>query len=555
MLENKMRLVTSFKTHFPTFTDRANLPLYYLLGVLICYAVLSRFLYGAFVPHFGGYRFVPAYIAVALVALAGVQIGYAGATPAYRILLRSIIGFSLFYVVTSRVAITDELIAGSRLSHFELNQAWILAAACGLVGLFRPSFAFVTFQYMVWQKRQLIDVFGLNVEWLDYFTVIESGNILIVGYLIYAALRRTGVLDTPPSGDGTAASEEDSKHTALHPADMLVLLTVALHFGNYLYAGLIKGYLGDDPTFWFRENPTHWLILAALESKVLPISFSDGLTAFSYETILKVAPVTNFITIAMQLFALVAVIRIRWVIYLTLFYDLMHVMIFVLTGIFFWKFILLNLAIVAALVTLRHRAMSSPLQGFLALVVVISPFVFHIFPSFAWLDSRSMNVVRLYAVTDDGKELQVPSNYFLGLSVTFTQNRLVWPKEGPVTTESWGVAKSMEQMRRSLACDWGYDRGELPKARFGVSKEQISYVIRRYHKQMLSMLDAEGNFAYDLFPHHIFSMPWYFDAFRVLDKRQITAYRYENESLCLGFEDGKPRHRRLWYGTFDIPLD
>ena len=167
---------------------------------------------------------------------------------------------------------------------------------------------------------------------------------------------------------------------------------------------------------------------------------------------------------------------------------------------------------------------------------------------------QSMNVVRFYAVTDDGEEFQVPSNYFLGLSVAFAQKRIVWPEKGPVATEIWGTPRNIDVMRRSIACDWGHKNGELPKAIFFLPKERISHLIRRYHRQALTMLNADGRFEYDIYPHHMFSMPWYFKEFRKLDKRRITAYRYENESLCLDFKDGKPQHRRLWHATFDIPL-
>ncbi len=549
-----MQSGTPYREIFPTFTDRANLPIYYLIAVLVGYAVLSRFLYGPYVPHFGGFRFIPAYLIVGAIALSGVKISYADATRSFRILVRAIISFALFYVVTSRFSVSDALVADKPFANFEINQAWLVAAICGVLGYFRPSFAIVTLQYIVWQKRQLMDVFGLAVDWLDYFTLIETGTVLIVGYLIYAGFRKVVDIDPqagnipPSSGVGTA------KGMVIHPVDMLVLVAVALHFGNYFYAGFIKAYIGSDPTFWFRENPTPFLTLAALESKVLPLSFSQGLTAFAYQTMDKIFPYTNFATIAVQLFALFAVIRVRWAIYTTLAYDALHLGIFVLTGIFFWKFILLNLAIVAALATIRTKKMSVVLQSFLCFVVVTSPFVFHIFPSYAWLDSRSMNVVRLFAVTEDGEEVQVPSNYFLGLSVTFTQHRLVWPEKGPVTTESWGVAKSMDEMRQGLSCEWGHETGDLPTATFFYPKEHISRLIRRYHGQALTMLDDKGRFEYDLYPHHIFSMPWSFQDFRTLDKRRIKAYRYETETLCLGFENGKPQHRRLWYDTFEIPL-
>ncbi len=540
------------RTNFPDVVNRVSPSVLYLGCVMLAYIAVSKI---AYTRHTDSDWYILAYGVTLAVVAAGIGVGYQDATRAFRILLRSVIAFALFYIVASRVEITETLLQQDTLADFELNAAWIAVLACGLIGFFRPSFGLVPLFFILWQKQQLARVFSIHIDWLDYFTLVETGTFLVLGYLLYVLFRRVAWLEEtisfPATGfDGAARNPP----IALPLIDVLVLFAVALHFGNYLYAGLIKATLGGNPIFWVLDNPTEYLVLAAWESKALPISFSPALAGFVYEWLADVRVLSNFVTIAVQLFAIVAIIRVRWAIVVTLCYDVLHFIIFFTTGIFFWKFIILNLAIVAALGTMKIPSIPRQLKFALCAAVVCSPFVFHIMPSFAWLDSRSSNRTTITAITEDGSEYAVPSNYFLGLSVTFAQNRLVWPTERAALTGTWGGTRDKHIMDQSMACAWPSGSKDGHGVPFAVPKEQIELLIRRYHQQVLSMLDAQGRFEYDAFPHHIFSMPWYSTEFRNLDKRRIRSYRYVSETLCMDHEGGHPAPRRQLIGSFDIPV-
>jgi hypothetical protein len=530
--------------------DRSLVPIYYLFGVMGLYILLSKVLY---TPHVEGYQFVLPYGLVAGVTLLGYRTTYDAGTRAFAIMLRTILVLFTVYIVASRIQIADALVTNNRFGAFELNYGWMVALAFGLIGLKRPSFALLPICYMLWQKHQLAYVLGIHIDWMDYFTVIESGLLLVVGIVLLSVMKNRfglGVLTF-----STNRSESDREPANIHPANLLVILAVALHFGNYFYAGMIKMGLGlQHPMFWVLSNQTQTLMLAAWESGVLPLSFSEPLAAVAYTTLEKIKFFTNFATLLIQLLAVVAILHLRWAILTTICYDILHVMIFGLTGIFFWKFIILNLAIVAALSVMRLDEIPGRLKLVFCSVVVLSPAIFQIMPSYAWLDTRSMNSVRIIATADDGAEYRVPSNYFLGASITFAQHRLIWPSHGPVTTETWATTRNLEVMQKGLACDWGHAEGNLPPTTWYVGQNRISNLMRRHHIQILSMADDYGRVKYDLFPHHIFSVPWLFSEFDALDKRRIVKYRYENEALCLSLKDGQLNRRTMWSSSFDIPL-
>jgi hypothetical protein len=540
------------RQQFPTILGGMHNPAFFFLSLFVAYIPFSHAIYD---PHVADVRVYLVYGAVAAILVAGWKLGYAQATRAYRILTRSVIAFAMFYIATSHTKVADSLLAGKPLADFELNYFWIPALLCGGIGFFRPVFGLVPLLYVLWQKHQWMYVFDVPVEWMDYFTLLETGSFLIIGYAIYALYRRMGLasLDRETAAATAATNRAERK---FHPVDLLVLFATALHFGNYFYAGLIKAALGDSPVDWVLNNRTELLVLTAWDSSVLPVSFSDALSGFTYEAIAKIRVVTNFITIAIQLLAVVAIVRLRWAILVTLGYDVLHTIIFITTGIFFWKFIILNLAIVAALSAMGVAEIPRRLKMGLASTVILSPFVFHIMPSFAWLDTPAINQVRLIAIADDGNEYRVPSNYFLAASVNFAQNRWVWPGQGPFPTQTWGTTRNNRVAKEAQDCP-NWDRTTERVFRtpsFGMPRERIERVVRRGHAQILSMVDENGHADYDLFPHHIFSMPWYFEDFKQLDKRRIVAFRYESQAVCIGYENGRLTKQRKHSATFDISL-
>lgn len=541
------------RQQFPTIANGVNSVAFFFVSIFIAYVAFSRAIYD---HHLVGDRVWIVYGILFAIILCGFKLSYAQATTAYRILTRSIIAFAMFYIVTSHIDVADTLLDGKALAAFELNRFWIVAALFGCAGFFRPVFGLVPLLYVQWQKHQWSYVFDTPIEWMDYFTLLETGSFLILGYGIYALYRKFGVAALDMHTAKSALDDRKKDGTWFpHPVDVVVLFAVALHFGNYFYAGLIKAALGDSPVDWVLNNRTQILVLAAWDSMVLPVSFSDALTRGTYELISNVRVVTNLVTITIQILAAVAIVRLRWAILITLSYDLLHTIIFFTTGIFFWKFIILNLAIVAALSAMSAPAIPRRLKLALSSAVILSPFVFHIYPSFAWLDTPAINQVRLYAVTDDGKEYRVPSNYFLAASVNFAQDRWVWPEHGFFPTETWGTTRINAAAKAAQDCpNWVRTEEKFLKTPFDLPRDRIERVVRRGHAQILSMVDENGYVDYDLFPHHIFSMPWYFGEFKQLDKRRIVAFRYESQAVCIGYEDGQLTKQKKYSSTFDIPL-
>ncbi len=521
----------------------------FVAGCVILYALFSKF----FVNHIIVEEAFSAFAVIIALSLIGARVTYAHVPLAVRVLYRSIMVICTFYIATSHIAVPDSLLENAPLSASGLKVLWLVMILSGCLALIRPSFGLMTAEYILVNKIFLGATFGgLAITPTDYITLIDSGAFLAVGITLFGLIAGSRWGGRLWSSEGAPSAPSASGTQALHPLIILTLAMIAMHFGNYFYGALFKMSLGEHIWSWALENRTFLLILMGLESHVLPISFSPSLVQHAYDAFAFLYLPFNLAVLVAQFLCIFALNKLRWTIAVTLFYDAMHLGIFLLTGIFFWKWILLNLAIVAALslvprgpIPLQHRVLVMAL-------VFLSPYVYKI-PPFAWLDTPAVNTLHILAVTDAGETLEVPNNYFLPLSVTFVQQRMQWPARGKFPTTTWGTTRQIETLAAMSDCE---DARPVDAWRpFGYSRDKISTILRRYHEYVLSAVDDRGLLNYDLYPHHIFTMPWEQQAFRSFDKRRIVAYRYESESVCLSLKDGRlQKHVKRSHG-FDIPLD
>lgn len=218
---------------------------------------------------------------------------------------------------------------------------------------------------------------------------------------------------------------------------------------------------------------------------------------------------------------------------LTVIYDIMHVVIFGLTAIFFWKWILLNLGFVHAFSALRREAKPVPLTlGIYALaILLIAPQLFKIV-KLGWFDSGGVNHAHVQAETVDGQHVEVPSNFFLEMSVVFAQQRVGRPFRGLLPTHDWGTSADFEIMQHFT----DHCEPDVPPVP-DLDPEVIAKVgdlLWKHHDRMLALEDGGGRLNYDLYPHHIWSSPWAFDEFRALDLSKIDAYVLVVEAKCVG---------------------
>jgi hypothetical protein len=485
-----------------------------------------------------------AFLVVALgTAAAGAFLKMTDFVMPSRILLRTIFGLFGLYALAAYPTMPA---AGlSALDAFLLDYGRFIAAGFALLSLWRPSFGLVLLAYIFWFKGTLSDFFVAKLSVTDYMPLIEVGAFLVIAQMVLAGFKKFSLFrDLPVIDERTFKTGEK-----------IFMFAVAVHLSNYFYSAWQKILVGDHPLSWALHNQTQALISNAQTYGQLPISFSPFLGAFSYEWLAFFIVPVNFILFFGQLFSLIALLRVRWGIWTTLFYDLTHVVIFITSGIFFYKWIILNLSIVMALETLKARVVTPAIGALLILMVLTAPLGFWV-ARLGWWDTPQTDIEYFSAVTKDGRVIKIPSNYFGGFSIAFGQQRIITDKSaGFLPTQTYGLTRDQRVMEQGLACALENGQGDVIGETFADPNNKIEPFIRAYHGWVLQKAGEDGHWLFDLYPHHIFSFPWEFGEFNALNLNDIAAYRYTIESACIRMDNGKIVKTVTKEGHHDIRIE
>ena len=530
-------------------------------------------------------------LAVLALTVIGIHIRWRDASSAFKYFVLGTTWTLALYNLVATITFPVELWPESLLFELLGRYAGVLSVLFAAGALLRPALALPACFLVLWKKHAFVAITGVQGTPTDWSALADSAVFVLIAIVVGLTAIKAGrylsgrlspsriqdagldhqrpkrsregrpmSVDPARSQIDRAGSPSDrdtsgypqSSRSALDYASMAVLSAVAFHFGNYFYSGLDKALIGESWYQWLVANPTEVLILAAYVSGTLPLGFGEAFTTWVFEVSEFLRPVLNAAIFFGQIAAVVAIARIRWTILITAFYDLTHIGIFLLTGIFFWKWILLNLFIVMALITIRTVRIPVLAAVFLMVLVVVSTqFVF--VARLAWFDTPAMNNIQIEAVTHDGEAVPVPSNHFLAYSVRFAQQRIAQPDAGDhFPTGTWGATVDEALFEEAVNCMAPSD-GASTVGRY-LARDRAEIVLRGTHAYLLDNMADDGMYRIDLYPHHIWSMPYLFPEYYELRLTDIAAYRIVIDSVCLRVEGQRVVYDPLIRGATDIPV-
>ncbi len=518
-----------------------RITVHYWLSVLLFGAVTGLY-------HFlKGVLFDPSATHVALVmavALAFVFIQYGKMAPGFRILLRSMtLMFTLYAVGSATIIYPSPSAEGLQALTTPGTLRWI-AIIFGSLGLLRPTLGLPAFLYPVWQNTLLQREYGFPVAGADYLSIAELGILLVLGLVVFWVSylgRLTKLISSPPS-------QPILKRLAT--LDIFVLGATALHFATYFWSAIAKCTLDGGLFSWVTENNTHYVMLISLAVNALPISFSESVVRWTHDLFSQKYVLVNAVMLLGQLLTVIIILRRRLLLVGVLLYAIMHLLTFAVTGTLFWAWIWLDATLVMAVRAIPTLPFPRIVQVMLVLLVVGGNLLFSIGEP-AGYNTRATNLVQFYAITQSGETISVPTNYFLAASRPFAQMNFAHTPDGALPTGPWGTTPNIDIMRRANACTLR-PNGVPTHAAF--SAEQVERFVRLHHAYVLQRVDKQGRLAYDLYPHHIWSVPWKFREFDELDKRRIAKYSWVTQSACLDFQDGKVVKKVLTERTREIQV-
>jgi len=468
-------------------------------------------------------QLVPIFACVYVMSLTFAGLRYGQLHPGFSLLLRGISLSLGVYVAASWTGTSS----GSPTPIPTMDVVRYASLAAVVASMVRPSFAMIPCVYVLVNKD--VTQHALQLPWLtrtDYLPVVELGIFMTFGVIVVhllSWLAKRGTLFRSSRFAGVADARSSSV--------ALLLVAVAIHFGNYFWSAMAKILLDGGPLDWMFENKTHLLTATAYATGNLPLGHSRELSDSVFAMLSQVYIPLNIATVVAQIGSVVAIMRIRSAIAVTAFYDVTHVVIFMVTGIFFWKWILLNTVLVFALSRVREAEVRPILRVIGPLFVAGATVVFFS-ARLGWYETPALNDHYFEAETETGTRYHVPTNYFLAASVTVAQQRLASPTTTVFPTLVWATTLS-QKVRRTAERECASQPLDGPRAYRG-REEQIRRFAQQHHAHILALSDDDGRVPYDWYPHHIWSNPWMFQAFNRLDKRTILRYWYVVEPKCVG---------------------
>ena len=470
----------------------------------------------------------PAYmLGILILAAVGMRVSYQATDQVNCFAIRGLTIILGAYLVLAEPSFNAESnsMQGSLIWHFTWIR-WVGVAAAAATW-WRPSFGLITATSVIVSKAltvAILQISGLSPT--DYLPVVEFLIILILGVLLSSLLLAL-------QGHVTALKKLEWKNWLRDAPTIVFLFAVAIHFGNYFHSGLAKVLL-DGPILAWIGNITPALMEIAEIAGHSPIALSPELAANLHTWMLNNYVLFNAVTLITQLGSIVALRRISWALWMTVFYDITHIVIALLTGIFFWKWILLNAIIVACLTQMRHSVISPGTYVLLVATVLFGQTVFFT-GKLGWFDSQGFVHHYFNVVDSDDNTIRVPSNFFLSGSLTVAQNRMGTPSNKHFPLRTWGNARSYEIVEATrTGCTFSDQTHNI----YPFDAKRLENYIRAHHNFMLARSPLLEQAGIDRYPHHIFSVPWLHTDFYNLDLRRVTHYEYVVESICLNNKFG-----------------
>ena len=416
----------------------------------------------------------------------------------------------------------------------------IAAIACGLVALARPSFLLPALLYGAVNRASMVATTQIAISNTDYANVLEAGLFASsVGFSVPVAL---AIARRVPGGT--------TRPWPAIGAMLVVAASIGGHLGSYFHSGLAKLRLDGGPLSWMLDNQTQQGILIALEKGTYPFAAWPSLTQASYDVVASHPAIGNVLVVVVQLLAPIAMLRRQLLIAFTLVYDLFHLGVYLIYGLLFWKWILLNLVIVGVFVRSRERFSPAFILTGTAMTFFGQYFVWT--AHLAWYDSSNLMSPYVVAVTDSGRTVRVPSAAFGSLSYPVSHGVMFIPEDraGHFPMVRWGSFTNYQATLTARTCTvpTNYD----PLWRNPGSLQNLGRVVQARHRQLLGRVDGNGRFNMYLYPHHHYPSPFAHQAFGQLNLRTVVGYRWVVDSVCLSLVDGRLQRRVIKRSVYDL---
>ncbi|GAM98197.1 hypothetical protein U91I_01829 [alpha proteobacterium U9-1i] len=464
-----------------------------------------------------------------------VRVRYAAFTPLLAMSLRATAAGLLAVMVFARpdFTVANPDFGGTAADY--INHAYFLLLPVAVLALFRPAFVIPVAIYL-YSSRELVQyISGLIMSDLDIRYMLDMALFLALGGL---AITQLG----PRIHPWLAAPERQGE---------IVGAAFGLHLANYFWSGIAKLAIGPTPWYWITQNHTYNQIPHTIESGILPLGHLPWLAEFAYEAMRWTFVPLNAAIVVAQLFAIICIFRIDWLKICSVLFDLLHLGIYFFGGLFFWPWIWNNLTIWWAARSSKAPLMLNTKVACIVAILLGAP-IFKVNEAawLAWYDVSDARQSYFAAVTEDGREIKVPSAFFLSHSYSVSHGNMALEYEpGHYEHTTLASARFLDRNEASGQCA---DPATFPRRGYAETPAQhtermewLQRFLSTHHAKMEGREATFGRGNFYFRSHHHPSNPFLYSEFNALPLSDVVGYRLITESACYGLDAGRVTKRVL----------
>ena len=222
---------------------------------------------------------------------------------------------------------------------------------------------------------------------------------------------------------------------------IFLYVTLIMVGGAYFEAAMAKIKL--------EEMPWDWLLYNELDSLLISSYVNGWLKSVPEEYILNIASYISYLNFPMQVGALI--VELAGVVILILpsislivlaGFILLHALIYISSGIFFWHWIVLDIALMVIILRSHKENVDFFSRKLLVLVspviIVVSSLFFDPIP-LGWYDSRINNYFEFEVEVENGEKMRLSREFFSPYDIIFSQDEFFYITEELVTAGTYGT--------------------------------------------------------------------------------------------------------------------
>ncbi|HET9957115.1 MAG TPA: hypothetical protein VFQ61_21610 [Polyangiaceae bacterium] len=234
----------------------------------------------------------------------------------------------------------------------------------------------------------------------------------------------------------------------------LLIVVMAIFAAHYFGPGVQKVSLGEHPLDWALNNSLHHLFVAATRSGWL--DRVDPMSVMSIAHWLERATIPlQLATLAFELGAVLVFWDRRAVLAAALGAVFLHASIFLSSGILFWKWVIVDLSVLAFVGVIwregmSHIAAERKLAAIATLLVPLATVIYGV-PLLGWHDTQYLASYEIMAQDTSSRHFSLSRQFFAPYDMVFSQNRFRFLAPQPVLPVGTLGSTQDSDLRREIA--------------------------------------------------------------------------------------------------------